>query len=70
MYDDIKNLVIDNDPVHADFVRAICLVEEAIKFLKPHDSLRMFSNLLEIYVEQMNINAEYLNDSLLQNMKK
>ena len=63
MYDN-KDLVYDNDPVHADLVRAICSIEDAIKFLNAHESLKTFSNLLAIYLESMVAKAESLNDSL------
>jgi len=60
----IEGLFIENDDVHADLVRAICLVEEALKFLALHGTLRPFKGLLEVYRDVLVTRAVSLNDQL------
>ena len=60
----IEELFIENDAVHADLVRAICLVEEALKFLALHEILSPFKGLLEVYRDVLVTRADSLNDQL------
>lgn len=64
-----EELFIENDAVHADLVRAICLVEEALTFLKQHEALTPFKDLLETYRDTMVARADSLSDTHAEAMK-
>lgn len=64
-----EDLFVENDAVHADLVRAICLIEEALAFLKNHETLTTFKDLLETYRETMVARADSLSDTHAEAMK-
>ena len=57
-----EDIIIDNDPDHADLVRAINCIEDALKFLAKRPKLYLLSDCLRINLEAMCIVAKRIED--------